>query len=284
MNWLLAHAYVAFLSVALLIAVTTGIALHDSSQSETTRAGWGRVGGFSLSNQPTNTVNKNAMEPQTFITEPSPEAYAVIPIRSTLEQTSEALLDEWQSLLTQLTEPDVPAAPSQPSTDAYSFIPKGLVSTVAPVEQKTPLQQELYDYGNRVGGYIRDFDNNHTNMIPILKDAYAARGNPDKHAAAEKIGDDYRKLGADLEAIGEIPPAIAKMHVAIALSYKTAGERMITKLRAESDEDFLAAMHAYNASVLEFTNNFVALATYLSAAGVKFGTTDAGSVFTFTQM
>jgi hypothetical protein len=59
---------------------------------------------------------------------------------------------------------------------------------------------------------------------------------------------------------------------------------MIVKLRTTNDNEFLAAMHAYNATALEFTKNFVALATYFSAAGVRFGTEDPGSVFTFTGM
>lgn len=288
MNWVFAHAYIVFLGVALFIIVATGAVIRDSDSTpvRTTNAGWGRAGGFSVE-KPTNpNTNLRATTPLTS-TDPVGDNYTPITIRTLFEEPSEKLLGEWQSLLNNLTAPSdtLPGAHEDPqaSTDSYDFIPRGLISTPEPSEQKTQQQQELHTYGNRVGGFIRDFENFNGSMITTLKNAYEDRDNDEKRAAAERIGENYIRLGKDLEALRGIPSAVEKMHLAIARAYQAAGAQMIVKLRATSDEEFVTAMHAYNASALEFTNSFVALATYLSAAGVRFNTSEAGSVFTFTS-
>ncbi len=284
MNWLVAHAYVVLLGLAVFIVLATSATIGRDVDTSTNNSGWGRVGGFSLTRSvsPTNTGTQqvsNVVAQKLEATE-----YSVLPIRSALDTTLDATLpDEWESLLQQLVQPEKTSGTSAvETTDAYSFIPRGLISVTDSVEQKTALQQELFDYGNRVGALIRAFDEAHVNMIPQLKDAYADRGNAAKRETAERIGTEYEALGKELESLADVPASIRSMHVSIARTYQDAGKKMVTKLRTTNDEEFLSAMHTYNASVLQFTNSFVALATYLSASGVKFSTSDAGSVFTFT--
>lgn len=286
MNWLVAHAYVVFLGVAAFMIVTASAVINRDVATPAQNAGWGRVGGFSLTNTNSQT-NVGYTQPQQVVTAENLEAteYSVLPIRSALDTTIDsALPEEWESLLSQLVAPEkTPERGEEETTGAYSFIPRGLISITEPVEQKTALQQELFDYGNRVGALIRAFDEAHVNMISQLKDAYADRGNTMKRETAERIGTDYETLGKEIESLADVPTAVKSMHLSIARAYQDAGKKMVTKLRAQSDEEFLAAMHAYNASALQFTNSFVALATYLSASGVKFSTSDAGSIFTFTS-
>lgn len=286
MNWLFAHAYVVLLGIAVCILIATGVSLNQSAEAPASGTGWGRTGGFSLTNTTATNIDTSNNPALATPQDVQPQEYSVLPIRSALDSTlTSALPDEWQSLLQQLVAPEqAPKTSGESTTDAYSFIPSGLISAPEPVDQKTALQQELFDYGNRVGYLIRAFDEAHMNMIPQLKDAYADRGNTAKRETAERIGTDYEALGKELESLPDVPPAITSMHLSIARAYQDAGKKMVTKLRARDDEEFLAAMNTYNASAIQFTNSFVALATYLSAAGVRFSTTDAGSVFTFTQM
>ncbi len=285
MNWLFAHAYVVLLGVAAFIIIATGATISKDTSTPTNSSGWGRVGGVTL--RDLSRANVDPVQTPTVVAATGLEAteYSVLPIRSALDTTLDsALPDEWESLLLQLVAPEkAPAKSEGGASDAYSFIPRGLISVVDPVEQKTALQQELFDYGNRVGASIRAFDEAHVNMISQLKDAYADRGNAAKRETAERIGTDYEALGKEFESLADVPAAVKSMHLSIARAYQDAGKKMVTKLRAQSDEEFLAAMHTYNASALQFTNSFVALATYLSATGVKFSTSDAGSVFTFTS-
>jgi hypothetical protein len=286
MHWLVAHAYVVVIGVAAFMIITASAVINRDVATPAQSTGWGRVGGFSLTNTGAQT-NIGYTQPRQVVAVENLEAteYSVLPIRSALDTTIDsALPEEWESLLSQLIAPEkAPEKSEGEATDAYSFIPRGLISITEPVEQKTALQQELFDYGNRVGALVRAFDEAHLNMISQLKDAYADRGNGAKRETAEKIGTDYQALGKELESLADVPLAVKSMHLSIARAYQDAGTKMVTKLRAHSDDEFLVAMHAYNASALQFTNSFVALATYLSASGVKFSTSDAGSVFTFTS-
>ncbi len=285
MNWIFAHAYVVILGLTAFIIIATGATIGRDVGTSTT-GGWGRVGGFSLTNTFSPTNIKSSQTPAVVPADNlGATEYSVLPIRSALDTTLNATLPEdWESLLGQLLEPEAGTASNvEGTTDAYSFIPRGMISTTDSVEQKTAEQQELFDYGNRVGALIRAFEEAHVNMIPQLKDAYADRGNAAKRETAEKIGEDYQVLGKELEALADVPASVRNMHLSIARAYQDAGKKMITKLRTTSDEEFLAEMKTYNASVLQFTNSFVALATYLSASGVKFSHSDAGSVFTFTS-
>lgn len=271
--------------------IATGVVINeqDSRPQTTSVSHWGRAGGFAFLGTPSQENSYNRSAEEQFNTQQVAPAYTVIPIsNSSLESGSQTgtLPKEWQSLLQQLVQPSTPSqTEKEPSgTDAYSFIPQGMMSVSDPVDQKTPFQTELFEYGNSVGSLIQTFDDGHRDMLPTLKDAYADRTNQSKRIAAERIGEDYIALGKEIEAISTVPSAVSSMHIALAKAYQDAGQKMIIKLRASSDKEFLAAIHSYNESVLTFTNMFVALATYFSAAGVKFSSIDPGSVFTFSPM
>ena len=213
--------------------------------------------------------------------------YSVIPFPAAVDEEMAAPDVDLAVLLAQLAPPagSAPASVSgEGGLDVYSFIPRGLISTTGPATNRSALQQELFDYGNRAGVYIRAFDDTHANMIPTLKDAYEDRKNPQKIAAAIKIGEDYQRLAQDLEDMGEVPAAVSSMHLALARAYKNAGIHMVLKLQTKTDQEFLAAMNTYNESALEFIRAYVALVTYFSAAGVQFSMTDPGSVFMFTAV
>lgn len=284
---MVAHVYVALIGLLAFSIIVGGIILSDQRPQAVSSVGtWNRAGGFTFVGNENGSSNPApSYQPATPLATGAAGDYVPIQIQKQEIQSEPSLLDEWQSLLMQITEQRGPTESKETSatTDAYSFIPTGLISAVTPTRERTPEVDALYTYGNQVGALIRAFDESHTDMIVVLKDAYADRSNIQKRKAAEEIGLDYETLGQQLETLSDIPPAVAPMHRAIAQSYQEAGKKLIVKLRTQTDEEFLAAMHAYNASALTFTNNFVALATYLSANGVKFATTDPGSVFTFTS-
>ncbi len=288
MNWLLAHAYVVFVALIGFTLIAGGVVLRETSRpSSSSVTQWGRTGGVMFWNSPQVASQSDQTPPHDATTQQQP-TFSFIPIRRQDEVASDnpgTLPDEWQSLLSALTQKaTAPDKEIEPTTDAYNFIQQGLISVPDTTEQKTEFQKELFEYGNRVGVLVRAFDESHTSMISTLKDAYEDRGNTAKREAAVRIGTDYIQLGKDVEALAEIPSAVNSMHRAIARSYQAIGEKMILKLNATSDEEFVTAMHTYNASALEFTNNFVALASYLSGSGVRFSTGDPGSIFTFRSM
>jgi hypothetical protein len=286
MNWIVAHIYVVLIGIAGFALVASGFVLTAQVPTEpSTTANWGRAGGFAFINTPSlqRVSQKNEQLEKT-----ETGTYSVINVKSALESSQRSPLpQEWETLLSQLTSPHPEVGGSAVGEDSsesvYSFIPQGMVSLSEPPPEKTPQQEELYEYGNRVGGLIQEFESSHADMLVVLKDAYADRSNTAKRIAAERIGEDYEKLGRDIAEITP-PESASSMHTGIADAYQDAGKKMVLKLRTTTDEEFLAAMHTYNNSVLEFTNNFVALATHFSLSGVRFSSSDPGSVFTFRAL
>ncbi len=291
MHWITAHVYVSLLALAGFLVVAGAFIVNNSTSEPPTSdiaVQWGGVGGFAFLGGAGYTPPKERYRTEALLEYQNQgmTEYSAIPLLDPVTGESKEAADiDLGALLSQL-------APSSGNTNVegeaetginvYDFIPSGLLSTERIAQNKSPLQQQLFDYGNRVGGFIQGFDDAHTNMIPVLKDAYADKNDPEKIARAVQIGKDYEKLGAELEEMADIPTSVSIMHAGLARSYKDAGKNMVAKLQTKTDEEFLAAMHKYNNSALEFIRRYVALASYLSAAGVQFSTTDPGAVFTFT--
>lgn len=293
MHWLAAHVYVSLLALAGLLLLAGAYIVRESGPSPTSDAAitWSGAGGSSYLGPNVSPETRPRISTEELLYGQNRVAeYSVLPVFSAV--TGEdvgggaAVNLDLEALLNQLAPPEGGTARMEGETgsDIYSFIPRGLISTTSTPVNRSDLQQSLFDYGNRAGAYIRAFDDAHTNMIQTLKNAYEDRSNPQKIAAAIKIGEDYQRLGENLEGMGDIPPSVASMHSAIANAYKDAGKKMILKLQTKTDNEFLAAMNTYNESVLEFTRRYIALVTYFSAAGVQFSTTDPGSVFMFTAV
>lgn len=284
MHWMVAHVYVVLLGIVALAVIAGGLTITEPTRNTNSVSTWRREGGFTLVSQ--KPAAEDAQTPNPAIPQASGIAgdYSAIEIRRTVDTTSSTLPNEWESLLKQLVGPnDTTRASEAIQTDAYSFIPQGLISVTETATTRTAEQEDLYAYGNQVGVLISTFEDSHANMISILKDAYTDRNNAAKRSAAERIGTDYETLGKELAALSDIPKSVQPMHIAIAQSYQDAGKKMVAKLRTQTDDEFLIAMNAYNESALQFTRNFVTLATYLSAQGVRFSESDPGKVFTFTS-
>jgi hypothetical protein len=274
-----------------VILVSAFVVQENTMRPESTSAiTWSGSGGFAfLGGEGSGTETSERIRTEEFLNKHGSVAdYLILPVlKSDIvgePSTSDVSLE---ALLAQLSpEPGSPVVQdvAKEALDVYSFIPQGLISTANAAVNQTPQQQALYEYGNRAGAYIRAFDESHQDMIQVLKDAYADRSNQQKKAAAIRIGEDYEKLGQDLEAMTEVPASVGNMHLALAKTYQEAGKKMVAKLNTKTDEEFLASMNSYNTTVLEFTRRYVLLVSYFSAAGVQFSKTDPGSVFMFTAV
>jgi hypothetical protein len=176
----------------------------------------------------------------------------------------------------------VPASISGGTSLAYSFIPSGLISTSSPTRSRTAAQQALYDYGNEVGGDILSYDDAHMGDAITLTDQGQDRQNPQKAQAVRDVGAALSAFGRKLASMEGVPASVASLHADLAAGYKDMGAKLALIPDAQRDEDFIKAVIAYNASVETFTKQFVALATFFSLSGVKFGQGDGGSAFTFS--
>ncbi len=289
MHWIFAHLYVTGLVIAGLLLLTGVIVVNGRAPLGATDSTgtWGGTG-VSLF---TNITSKRAPSPQPRVrTEDLLKGqgqdrapYTVLPVGTSA--STEIKVDfNWEALMAQLVKPQgnsTPETQSENSAGIYSFIPSGLISTAEPTQERDEQQDALFEYGNTVGSVILGFDEGHANMLQVLKDAYQDRGNAEKIRAAMRIGQDYIRLGNELESLDNIPEAAAGMHRALANAYKTAGQKLIEKLQTSSDIEFLAAVNTYNASVDQFQKSFVALVVLFEVAEVQFSQYDPGSVFMF---
>jgi hypothetical protein len=192
-------------------------------------------------------------------------------------------LDALLAQLTGETSGGAPASSGGPDfSSIYSFIPKGFISTNATIEERTPAQQELFEYGNNIGSYLRGFEDSHANMLTTLKNAHEDRGNQAKAEAAARIARDYIALGESLRELSSVPAVAQSAHMAVAEAHIAVGTKLLDVVYATEDETFLNAIDAYNSSVEVFSEKFVSLALLFQSAGVQFNTHDAGSVFTFS--
>ncbi len=168
-------------------------------------------------------------------------------------------------------------------TEAYEFIPTGLVATTAPAKKPmTPDQQALYDYGNEVGGEIQSFEELHTNEAQVLKDQAEDRSDPTKAAALVSLAQAFVSVGTYLQQMQDVPADVSSQHKALAQSYIDIGTKLQLVAQAKSDSDFIQAIETYDTTANMFVQNYGALAQFFSARGVVFAPQDPGSVFSFS--
>lgn len=286
MNWVFAHLYVSGIIVAGLLLLGGAFVVQQRSpvSSSGTSETWGGVGGFAYLGSNNTGGQRERISTQELLQNQQPSYEYVLPPLST--QTDEPTEDiDWEALLQTLTTPLAGGTEvGGETTGAYSFIPQGLVSASTASSPKTPKQQALYEYGNRIGQEIKSFDEQHANATSLLKNAYEDRGNTQKADAAAKTGQDLIELGKRLEEdIDSVPQDARAMHLALANAYRTAGEKYVAKLYTKTDDEFLAAINTYNASVDEVIKRQLALITLFEVAEIRFSASDPGSVFMFQQ-
>ncbi len=192
-------------------------------------------------------------------------------------------LDELLMILSASTSKSAtPNSDSPVIEGGFSFIPQGLLSVDSNIQERTPLQSALYSYGNDMGTFIQAFESTHTNTAQIQKDHVEDRTNSQKIGVLRRLGEDYAQLGSELAALQNIPSSAQSAHTAYANSYIEVGANLVKIALTTSDEEFLKALETYNASVESLSRRFFILTTVFSTNGVKFSSTEPGSVFMFT--
>lgn len=171
---------------------------------------------------------------------------------------------------------------SSVASDAYAYIPTGLISTTAP-SKRTKLQQALYEYGNAVGSLVQAFEQDHADSTRVLTNYLQDRNDSAKGGAVAALGSALTALGGDLLAMEAIPSQVSDAHQALAQSYQEIGKKLSLTARAQGDTAFLAAINTYNDAAGVFIGRYVAIAQLFVAYGVSFSPNEPGNVFTFTN-
>ncbi len=246
---------------------------------------WGGTGGVEFWGGRTRATERARPSVQELLAQDGPEVSHYVPLqRNTAPGDATEEDTDLATLFNSLLSPKKPRNTSSeaPAFNAYDFIPRGLVSVETRTTELTPLQQELYLYGNDIGGYLRTFEDSHPNMVTTLTNAREDLGNPTKAAAAAQIGIDYRALGRELQGMSTVPSSAGTLHAAFADIHEQLGSSLEAVARARNNTAFLDAVDIYNTQVEAYARSFVGLASLFSAAGVIFKKEDPGSVFTFS--
>lgn len=286
MSWLRLHPYAAASAAAGLLLVVGALIVESRTAVEPgTLSVWGGSGAPLFN--PTSYAPRSASEaaPQQAEEDAGPPVY-IPPTKTTGSEDapSQEQLD-LDAFLASLVQPSgstgTGATTSGDVAYAYSFIPKGLISTET-VPARSPEQQELYTYGNDAASYIQTYEDTNRNAAVALRDQAEDRQNPQKIQAVKLVAAAMRTAGESLLGMESVPESVRATHEALAESYVLAGRELSKVPDANGDDAFISAINAYNSAADTLVKHYVSLATMFSLSGVKFMPTDPGSIFMFT--
>ncbi len=192
-------------------------------------------------------------------------------------------LSKLLALISQSVSGNNSALATSSGESAFSLIPQGLISIETYGKKLTPEQEALHTYGNEAGAILQSYESMHPNASQPLKDHAEDRQNADKARLVEQLGFDMALLGRELTSIEVVPAAIKAAHEAYATTYRIVGTNLTKVAGAKTDEEYLAAIEAYNQSVDSLSKRFFALVTLFGAHEVTFSQSETGSVFVFSQ-
>ncbi len=292
MNWFRTHSYTSALGVAGLLLIAGTFVVVSRSSTATTSSQTIAWGGAGAALNPSYTGTADSQAPAGIMQQVqggAPYTYVLPKPQPVNPDTQTPASDGFDfnafiSLLSASKGNSAGQSGSNTSVgNAYAFIPGGLVSTTTQGSMRTPLQDSLYTYGNDVGSFIQSFELSHPNESQVLSDQAQDRTDAGKAAALQTLGAALSGLGESLLSMDNVPSQLVSAHQALAQSYVDIGKRLALVPQAARDADFIAAIQSYDTSVQTFTKNYVATANLFAAYGVTFSSSDAGSVFTFTN-
>lgn len=274
------HPYVALATaVALFLGLVGAVVGMRSGVAPQGTNTWSAAGGiFSFDNRTANTPTNRENVPTQKTSE-----LATIPLPQYDMLNEEEVATELAELLKLLATPTPTTLSSdgEATANAYSFIPSGLIS-VETSQKRTPEQQALYEYGNALGTEIQSFENSYRDAAVILDEHARARTDAGKAGNVHKLGVAYAELGVRILGINPIPPEAASFNAAYGTTYRLLGTHIATIAKATTDEEYIAAITAYNDGADNLTKRFLAMVTLFGTNNVTFASSDAGSVFMFS--
>lgn len=293
MDWFRSYPYASVLTAAGLLLIVGGFVVVRKTATTVTPSShpvaWGGAGAVlspSVSGDAVTAAQQPSILEQTQ--HGAPYTY-ILPTPQQTDPSSGTPSDtfDFDAFITLLSDSSATGGTahtttSVSATDAYAFIPTGLVSTVSP-PKRTKLQQSVYDYGNEIGSLIQSFELEHPNASRVVMDQAQDRADAGKAASVQALGKALSALGDNLLTVDDVPSSFEATHEALAKSYRELGQKLVLVPQAPGDDAFISAVQSYNTSADAFIKNYVALANLFVSYGVVFSPGDAGSVFTFTQ-
>lgn len=280
-SWIHRHPYVAVIIGLGGILILGGMTvLQRMGVAPTPQSGsWGGAGGAFFGTV-RNAAPPNA--PSETTTSAGTEDYAAIPIYDTTPVIDAEIPEGLTELLALIVRTDNTNTTSDTTPGAYAFIPQGLVSTENQTKPRTQIQSDLHSFGNAVGTLVKPFEDYARMHAQALKDHTEDRSDPNKMSQVDNLAYDLAQLGADILAITDIPEAVRAAHKEYGTAYRLLGTRLASITKAQTDEEFLQAITAYNTAAEELTKKFLMLVAIFNTNNVTFSSSDPGSIFMFS--
>lgn len=289
MDWFRTHPYTFFVAIAALLLIVGVFAFKGEPQdsSNPSTIAWGGLGGgFLYPNSPTrsgdNTISSSTI--YTEIQSSPPFSYTPYSPSNTANQTEDGFnMDAFLDFLRTDTKSDSSTSfQSSFNWEDYSFLPTGPISLGNSTKERTPIQEALHEYGNEAGAFVQSFENANRDMAEVVQKQADKPKDPTAISNLIKLADALSGVGNSLEKIENVPSEAVSANTSLAASYKNMGIKLALVPKAETDEERISSMLAYNAAAEEFVRRYVAMVTLFSVSEVTFTSDEPGSVFTFT--
>jgi hypothetical protein len=296
MEWLRSHPYGAALAAAAVVVIIGAIIVERRSPAALSSSTLTWSGGAAITPYQNGSPSQQSLTPEQIAQEviqgqagqsaPLPTlapatTSAVTPNSGSFDYV--ALLEQISASSSAKTTPTGGSSSTSILSQAYQFIPQGLIATAPSQKSMAAEQQALYLYGNSVGGEIQSFETLHTNEAQVLKDQAEDRTDPIKADAVVSLGEGLASIGTYMQGMQDVPPSAAALHASLAQSYLDIGAKLQLVAKAQNDVDFVQAVENYDSAADTFVHNYAALAQFFSAQGVVFSAQDPGSVFSFSD-
>ncbi len=293
MKLLRAHFILFLIGVTALLLVIGAFALKEYSPAQNTprTIAWGGLGGtpyYPLSGE--RAIESNPAEENIYssIQSGPPFYYSTTNSEAADEEDDTFDVDAFLAYLKGETRTSETAVEEEKPLsfleNPYSFITNGVsFPSSSLTKERTPIQQALYEYGNKAGKIIQTFEDSNQNMADVVQAQSEDPEDPLKVAALIKLADSLADVGVSLEELSSVPAEAANQNAKLATSYKDMGAKLALVPNAMTEDSRVETMLTYNAAAESFVTNYVAIVTLFSIMEVTFSPDEPGSVFTFTM-
>lgn len=193
---------------------------------------------------------------------------------------------DFHSFMQEIANPSSQTSPfnQTPAAQNYTYAITMPISPGSSASARTDIQQALYLYGNTAGTYIKNYEQANPHDVATIQTYFDNRASAASATSLKQLAADLGAIGTNLKKVADVPAPIATTHEALADSYIDMGTKLAALPEAQSNGDTVKAVLTYDSAVDTYVRAYNALALAFETYGVSFGTSDSGSVFTFTNV
>ena len=289
MNWVSSHPYLSSIVFGLVVVIFGASVVMQRTAATPLQyqpSTWSGAGGITASpvaspqsapQSGTLASNNTSVVPYRYVSPFGTNDGRVAP-----SAQDDAGLSELEGILTKNTTKDTSLTTANVS-DAYQFIPTGMISLPDTSNHDTPPQAELRQFGNDVGSVIQSFEQSNPDQVAVLKNFMEDQNNPDKINGMKRLGGQFKDIGSQISQIDPVPKQMKASLADLTSHYDEIGKLLAAIPDAKGNDALYDAIVTYDHAAERFVTSLVNFALVFPASGVVFSQDEAGSVFMFQQ-